>query len=469
MERRLSCDLCVIGAGAGGLSVAAGAARLGARVVLVEARAMGGDCLRFGCIPSKSLLAAAARAAMLRQAPSFGVRIGAVDIDFEGVRRHIAGVIASIEPQDSEERFERLGVRVLHAHARFVGPTEVEAEGLRIRARRFVIATGSRPAVPPVPGLSRVPFHTNETIFSLEELPAHLLVIGAGAIGCELAQAFRRLGAEVSIVDVARMLPREDAELAGFVRGALVEEGVRLFEEIDGLRVEDGPMLVFRHDGRERRLSGSALLLAAGRRPNVENLGLEEAGIRYDAGGIKVDSRLRTTNRRVFALGDVIGGALFTHAASHQAGIVIRNTLFRCPARARLEAVPRVLFTDPELAQSGHTEAEASGQACEIVRLPFSENDRARCEGATRGLVKLVIGRRGRILGAGIVGRHAGELLAPLVLAQERRMPLSALASSMLPYPTLSELVKRAAGRYYEPMVFGPWAKRIVRALTALG
>jgi pyruvate/2-oxoglutarate dehydrogenase complex dihydrolipoamide dehydrogenase (E3) component len=378
-------------------------------------------------------------------------------------------VIAGIAPHDSVERFEGLGVTVLRDHARFTGPHEAVAAGRRIRARRYVIATGSRPALPPVPGLAGLDVLTNESVFDLTALPEHLLVLGGGPIGCELGQAFRRLGAAVDIVDLGPILPRDDPELAEVVRARVRAEGVGLHERAEVVRAEAGPALML--GGRAEPLRGSHLLVAAGRKPVVDDLGLEAAGVAVDPKGIKVDARLRTTNARIFALGDVSGGPQFTHAAGYQAGIVIRNALFRLPSRARMHAMPRVTFTDPELAAVGLSEAEAKARGLphEIVRWPFAENDRARAERATEGLVKVVAGRRGRVLGAAIVGAHAGELILPWVLAIERGLKLSALAGTVAPYPTLSEVSKRAAGAYYAPRLFSDRTRWLVRQLRRLG
>jgi pyruvate/2-oxoglutarate dehydrogenase complex dihydrolipoamide dehydrogenase (E3) component len=345
------------------------------------------------------------------------------------------------------------------------------AGGQIVRARRFVIATGSRPAVPSVPGLADLPHLTNETVFELTERPQHLLVMGGGPIGCELAQAFRRLGSEATLVDLGPILPKDDPELVAVVRQRLVAEGVILHERVRVVAVEPGPALVTDADGARQRLEGSHLLVATGRRPNVEDLGLDAAGIACDHKGIKTDKRLRTTNARVFAIGDAAGGLQFTHVASYHAGVVIKNALFRLPARATTAAIPWVTYTDPELAAVGLSEAAAQDQGLthEVLRWPFAENDRARAEHATEGLIKVVASRRGKVLGATIVGAHAGELILPWVLALERRLPLSAMASVVAPYPTLSEVSKRAAGSYFSPRLFGERTRWLVRLLAKLG
>lgn len=474
MAENLRADICVIGAGSAGLSVAAGASQMGAKTVLIERAEMGGDCLNYGCVPSKSLLAAAKAAALHRFTAPMGVSYAPPEIDFQAVRDHLRGVIAGIAPHDSVERFEGLGVTVLRADARFVGPGEVEAGGTRIEARRFVVATGSQPVVPPLPGLGEVDYLTNETVFALGAAPAHMIVVGGGPIGCELSQAFRRLGSEVTIVEMAAILPNDDPELAELVRLRLRAEGVRLLERARAGAVRrEGAGLVLeveREDGREN-LAGDALLLAVGRRPAVEGLDLEAAGIDHDHKGIKVDRRLRSSNRKVFAAGDVAGGFQFTHVAGYHAGVVLKNALFRLPAKVDDRAVPWVTYTDPELAHVGLTESAAQARHGEIrvLRWPFAENDRARCERQEDGLVKVVTTPRGKVLGASIVGPHAGELIHAWVLAISAGLGVGAMAQMIAPYPTLGEVNKRAAGSYYTAKLFGGRTRRLVRLLAKLG
>jgi pyruvate/2-oxoglutarate dehydrogenase complex dihydrolipoamide dehydrogenase (E3) component len=467
-------DLCIIGAGSGGLAVAAGAAQLGAKVVLVEKGKMGGDCLNYGCVPSKSLIAAAKAAQTVRTAARFGVNGHEPDVDFLKVHDHVKGVIAAIAPHDSQERFEGLGVKVIRAAARFVGPREVEAGGARVRARRFVVATGSSPAVPPLPGLTDVPYLTNETIFDLTERPMHLVVLGGGPIGCELAQAHRRLGAHVTILARSSILPKDDAAAVDVVRHRLVSEGVDVREHVEINAVEragNGIAVSFAEAGFGQRVTASDLLVAAGRRPNVQDLGLEAAGIEFGARGIMVDARLRTTNRRVFAIGDVAGGYQFTHMAAYHAGIVIRNALFRLPAKVDYRAVPWVTYTEPELAQVGLSEQVAQARELEVKAWcwPFAENDRAQAERETGGLIKAVTDRRGRILGATIVGERAGELIHPWGLAISQGLRIGAMAQYIAPYPTLGEVSKRVAGSYFTPALFSERTRKVVRLLQRLG
>ena len=471
MTALLKPDICIIGAGSAGLSVAAGAAQLGAETVLIEAGPMGGDCLNVGCVPSKSLIAAAAHAHAMRSARPFGIEPVRPVVHMDRVRRHIDEVIAGIAPHDSVERFEGLGVRVIRAHGRFTDGRTVEAGGFAIRARRFVVATGSRPAVPPIQGLDTVPFLTNETIFANETLPEHLLVLGGGPIGVELAQAYRRLGANVTVLDIGPLMARDDPELAAVVRAALTREGVVIHERASLLRVEPGPALVIETDGVERRIAGSHLLVATGRQPFVQDLGLDAAGIAHDRHGITVNSGLRTTNRRVYAIGDVAGGLQFTHVAGYHAGLVIKSALFRLPVKASDRAIPRVTYTDPELAQVGldAATAEAQGIAHEIVRWPFADNDRARTARTTEGLIKVVASRRGRVLGAGIAGAGAGELILPWVLASAQGSKLSTMAELVVPYPTLGEAGKRAAGSFYSKRLFSGRTRKLVAFLRWFG
>ena len=474
MAEILTPDLCVLGAGSAGLSIAAGASQMGAKTILVEKGKMGGDCLNYGCVPSKALLVAAKAAAFHRHSAELGVRYGEPQIDFGAVHHHVHRVIASIAPMDSVERFEGLGVSVLRGTARFTGPGEVEVDGTRIRARRFVVATGSMPLVPPIPGLSEVDPLTNESVFDLTKLPEHLIVIGGGPIGCELGQAFRLLGARVSIVEMASILPKDDPELVEILRRRLRADGIDLHEgaKVVGVaRAESGIRVEIERDGTRQQISGSHLLLAVGRVPGVEGLGLESAGIEYDRRGIKTDARLRTTNKKVYAAGDIAGGLQFTHVAGYHAGIVIKNALFRWPAKLDTNAVPWVTYTAPELAQVGMAEAaarEAHGSV-NILRWPFAENDRAQAERRVDGLVKAVVRPNGKILGVTILGAQAGELIQPWVLAMSQGLKIGAMAQMIAPYPTLGEASKRAAGSFYIPKLFGERTKWLVRFLARFG
>jgi pyruvate/2-oxoglutarate dehydrogenase complex dihydrolipoamide dehydrogenase (E3) component len=475
MAEFLRPDICVIGAGSGGLSVAAAAAAFGVPVVLVEKGKMGGDCLNTGCVPSKSLIAAARRARTVAEAPAFGVTVQGMAVDFGRVHKHVRDVIAALALNDSKERFGGLGVRVIEGAARFRDPATVAVgEDVLIAARRFVIATGSSPVIPPIAGLDAVPHFTNETIFDLAVRPEHLIVIGAGPIGLELAQAFRRLGSLVTVLEAAEPLAGEEPECAAIVLDQLAREGIVIRSGVAVTRVaaaESKVQVALGSGTGEETIAGSHLLIAAGRRPNVAGLGLEAAGIAYRESGIVVDRGLRTSNKRVYAIGDVAGGPQFTHAANYHAGLVIRNALFRLPARADADRIPRVAFTDPELAQAGITEAEARrrGHAIRVLRWPYHENDRAQAERKTSGHIKVITSNNGRILGASIVGAAAGELITTWALAIGQGLNIRTVDGIVMPYPTLSEIGKRAAMTYFTPGLTSPWVRRIISLLRRFG
>jgi len=448
----------VIGAGSGGLSLAAGASQMGASVALVERAQMGGECLHTGCVPSKALLAAAARGE-----------------GFDAAYAHVRRAIDTIAPHDSRERFEGLGVRVIAGEARFSGPRTVVAGAVEIRARRFVIATGSRPVMPPLPGLADVPALSNETLFSEQPAPSHLLILGGGPVGVEMAQAFRRLGSEVSLVEEGEILPRDDPELVAVIRDRLVAEGVALHEQCRAVGAAraggDIRLDCQATGGGEVALTGSHLLVAAGRSANIDGLDLDAAGVAAVDGALQLDARLRTSNKRIFAIGDVAGPYRFTHMASYQAGIVLRNALFRLPAKVDYRAVPWVTYGDPELAHVGLSERAArdAGVGFQVLRHNYAENDRAVAEGRTEGLIKVVVSPGGRILGASIAGAAAGEIIHAWSLAVARRLKVSAMAQTITPYPTYSEIGVRAAGSFYTPKLYSPRTKRLVRFLQRLG
>jgi pyruvate/2-oxoglutarate dehydrogenase complex dihydrolipoamide dehydrogenase (E3) component len=467
----LAPDVCIVGGGSAGLVAAAGAAQLGLRVVLIERGEMGGDCLNYGCVPSKALIAAAKAAQAQRDGAPLGIVPIEPKVDFGRVMDHVRQVIAAIAPNDSVERFEKLGVRVLKEEARFVDRTELQAGPHRIASRRVVLATGSRPTAPPVAGLADVGYLTNETIFANRILPSHLIVIGGGPIGLELAQAHRRLGSRVTVLEVAEFLAKDDPELAAVVVARLRSEGVELRDHVRIARVERSPsgVAVILEDGE--RLEGSHLLVAAGRAPVVEGLDLDKAGIAHTAKGITVDASLRTSNRNVWAIGDCNGLYAFTHMAGYEASLFIRGALFRAPARLDAAIVPWATYTDPELAQVGLGENQARekhGDAVKVLRWKLSENDRAQTERTTEGMVKAITDRRGRILGASIVAPHAGELIQPWCLAIARRLKISTMAGFVPPYPTLGEASKRAAGSYFTDTLFGPRTRWLVRQLSRL-
>ena len=475
MTETIDTDICIIGGGSGGLSVAAGAAQMGARVVLLEGGEMGGDCLNYGCIPSKSLIAAAHNAHQVRSGARFGVKAAAPEIDMAGVRDHVKGVIAGIAPHDSQERFEALGVRVIREYGKFTGPRSLEAGTYDIRAKRFVIATGSSPLVPPIPGVDETPFFTNETIFEIAEPIGHLLVIGGGPIGMEIAQSHARLGAKVTVIEGLRALGPDDPELSEIVKQQVAADGVDIREGamVKKISGTSGAVTVEAEvEGSTERFEGTHLLLAVGRKPNLEKLNLAAAGVETGRGGIVVDARLRTTNRKIFAIGDAAQGYKFTHIAGYHAGIVIRNVLFRLPAKVDYRAVPWVTYTSPELAQIGLKESEARekfGADIRVLRADFADNDRARAERETAGFVKVITKKNGVIVGASMVGEKAGEVIQSWSLPIAKGMKVKDVAGLILPYPTLGEINKRAAGSFYTPSLFSDRTRKIVRFLLSFG
>ncbi|MBF9028845.1 FAD-dependent oxidoreductase [Rhodobacterales bacterium HKCCE3408] len=465
--KTIETDICVIGAGSGGLSVAAGAVQMGARVVLLEGHKMGGDCLNFGCVPSKALLAAGHKAHDTATA-AFGISGYAPEPDFPAAKAHVRRTIETIAPVDSQERFEGLGVKVIRDFGRFVSPDEIEAGDTRIRARRFVVATGSRPFVPPIPGLDGVAYHTNETIFDLEERPDHLIIVGGGPIGLEMAQAHRRLGSAVTVLEGQKALGKDDPEAAAVVLETLRGEGIEIVEgaQVSAVSGSDSGITVETEDGRS--FTGSHLLVAVGRAVNVDSLDLDNGNVSHDRRGVKVDAGLRSvSNKRVYAVGDAAGGLQFTHVAGYHAGVIIRPMLFGLPSKARTDHIPWATYTDPELAQVGMTEAQAvkahGKSAVTVARFDYDENDRAIATGQTTGFIKVMV-VKGRPVGATIVGAQAGELIQTWALAISAKLKMSAIAGMVAPYPTLGEINKRAAGVYFSPRLFdSPLVKRIVR------
>lgn len=474
MANELKVDVCIIGAGAGGLSVAAAAGQLKLKTVLIEQGKMGGDCLNYGCVPSKALLHVASIVAQKASA-GFGLASAPGKIDFAMVMDYLRKVIATIAPHDSVERFEGLGVSVFKEHARFLDTARLAAGNVVITARRFVVATGSRPYIPPIPGLSDISYLTNETIFDLPDCPQHLIIIGGGAIGIEMAQAFRRLGAEVTVIESGKILAREDSDGVKVIRSELQRAGIIVKEgySVAGVRRQDGKVTVDVTDkaGGKSSHAGSHLLVATGRRATVDGLDLDKAGVAYTQKGIKVDDRLRTSNPRIYAVGDVLGGPQFTHLAGQQAGFFVRSALFGLPGRRQETIMPRCLYTDPELAQVGLTEAEAERQdhRVRILTWPLAKNDRAIATGATTGFVKIIADRRGRLKGVTLVAPHAGELIYTYSLALNKKLRLSALAGAVAPYPTLAEAGRRAAGEFYTAAVFGRLAQLWVCFRSRIG
>lgn len=469
---RIRADLAIIGAGSGGLSVAAGAAQLGLKVVLFEKGEMGGDCLNYGCVPSKALIASAEAAHRARHSAPLGVAAADVTVDFAAVMARVHKVIEEIAPIDSQERFEGLGVRVVRETARFRDRRTVESDSVRVTARKVVIASGSRAAVPPIPGLDASPYLTNESIFELTTLPEHLIVLGGGPIGVELGQAFQRLGSKVTLIEAAAILGREEPDAAAVVIDQLTADGVTLLPGHKAKRIEPGPVVVVDGPDGEKRISGSHLLVAVGRTPSIEALNLKAAGVAFDKAGVKTDKSLRTSNPRVFAIGDVAGRGQFTHLAGAHASLFVRKALFAAPINADALVVPRVTYCSPELASVGLTETQARAEHGDDIRVlvqPFADNDRAQAEGDIRGFGKLITTKRGKILGVTLVGAHAGDHLPLWVLTMTAGLKLSTLTGMIAPYPTRGEINKRLAGQWYTGALFSTATRRLVSVLKRIG
>lgn len=470
MTNIINADICIIGAGSGGLSVAAGASQLGKKTVLVEGGKMGGDCLNYGCVPSKALLAAGTAAENIRNPSKVGVSPVEPAIDFSGVHDHVHDVIAGIAPHDSVERFEGLGVQVIEKYGEFEDKNTLRAGENIIKAKRFVIATGSSPSVPPIPGLSDVPYLTNETIFNLKEAPEHLIIIGGGPIGLEMAQAHRRLGCNVTVVAL-KFMENDDPELVEILLSQLSNEGIAFKENVNikGISQND---LSINVELDSEVLTGSHLLVATGRKPNIDKLELDKAGIEHTRAGITVGDNLRTSNKAIYAIGDVTGGAGFTHKAGYDAGIIIRRIVFGMFwAKADYKALPHATYTEPALASVGLSEKEAKEghKGIKVLNWSYEENDRARATRSTIGMIKVVTTKKGHILGATIVGKSADELLAPWTLAINEGLKIGAMANVISPYPTLGEISKRAASSYYTASLFSDKTRKLVKYLSLMG
>jgi len=456
-------DIGIIGGGAAGLTVASGAAQLGAKTLLVEKEpALGGDCLHFGCVPSKTLIRSAHVYHQMKNADRFGLPNMAVPpVDFSRIAERIADVIAVIQKHDSEERFCKLGAKVEFGGARFTDEHAVDVNGRTVSARTWVIATGSSAAIPPIPGLETIGYITNREIFSLRQLPGRMIVLGAGPIGIEMAQAFNRLGTEVTVVDRAhQILGKEDPDMAGSVQAVMESEGVQFFLDttIAGASGTAGKKTVAltRETGATVSLTADVILVAMGRAVNVRDLDLEAAGVAYEKSGITVDARLRTSQKHIYAAGDVSGGYQFTHAAGYEGGVVVSNAVFRLPRKVDATWLPWCTYTDPELASIGMNEraAAAAGIETRIWTEAFADNDRGLAEGREKGRIKLVLDKKEKPLGVQIFGPRAGDLIAEWVAVLNGGVKLSTLASAVHPYPTLGEINKRVTGSVFAPKIF---------------
>ncbi|MEM6627834.1 MAG: FAD-dependent oxidoreductase [Pseudomonadota bacterium] len=472
-RRKLKADIAVIGAGSGGLSVAAGASMLGLNVVLFEKGEMGGDCLNYGCVPSKALLTAGRKAQTFRDAEKFGLTAAEPQIDWLRVRDHVKGVIETIAPVDSQERFEGLGVTVIREGARFQDKDTIVSDSVQVKARRIVVATGSTAFIPPIPGLKETPHLTNEDIFDIDVLPKHLVILGGGPIGAELGQAFRRLGSEVTIIEMGRALGRAEPEHAAVAVAHMRQEGVEILEGHKAVSVSqsaDGVVVKTETEsGETKEIAGSHLLVAVGRRAVLNSLDLEAGGVTTKGDGIETKANLRSvSNPRVWAVGDAAGRGQFTHLAGWHASVFVRNALFKSRTKADSLPLPAVTYLEPEVAQVGLTEAEAReayGDSVKTAKFEFEENDRAIAERANHGGAKIVTDKKGVILGASVVGEGAGDIIQIVGVAMSNGLKIRALTNFISPYPTRAEVLKRAASKWYEAVVFGKSAKRLVGAL----
>ena len=470
MEKLIKADVCVIGGGAGGLSFAAAAVQMGASVIVIEKGKMGGDCLHHGCVPSKAILASGRIAKYIRESKAYGIIDNKVSADYKRVRKHIRESIADIEPHDSAARFESLGVHVIHGFASFKNKKEVQVGDSIIRAKRFIVATGSSAKAPAIPGLDQTQYYTNESIFDLDKQPKHLIVIGGGPIGCELSQAHCLLGTKVSLIQRGKILSKDDPELTEVVRDQMIQDGLNLYEDTQIVKVSEtriGPQVIFEQAGQTKKLQGTHLLIAAGRQPNLSGLNLEAAGIKYTNRGIQVNKCLRSSNRKVYAIGDVAGSYQFTHIANYHAGIAIKNILFHWPAKVHYHAVPWVTYVEPELAHVGMGEEEAKEKykKIRVLKLPFSDNDRAITERRTDGFIKVIANRKGIILGAEMVGHDADELISLWAYAISNKLHIKSLTNFIVPYPTRTELSKAIAQLYYKPLIYSAFIKKVVKFL----
>ena len=462
-------DFCIIGAGSGGLSFAAGAVQMGASVVVVERSKMGGDCLNYGCVPSKSLIAAAKVGHDLQTSSKLGWNVTKSSVDFKKVHEHVHNVIKAIAPNDSVERFEGLGAKVIAEEGKFIDPQTLETSNYQIKAKRFIIATGSSPGIPPIKGLETVNYLTNESVFDLKELPTQLVIIGGGPIGIEMAQAFHRLGSKVTVLEAFTALPKDDQDIVSQLKNILANEGIDIKENVKIESVtQKGKKIKIEcmdKDNKAKIIEASHLLVAAGRKPNIQALNLDAANVKYSPRGIEVDACLRTSNPRIYAIGDCTGGYQFTHVAGYHAGLAIRNSIFRLGAKVQTNAIPWVTYTDPELAHVGYNEMQLKQKNIKykVLNVPFSDNDRAQTENKAQGQIKVLVTPNGKVLGATILGYRAGELIFPWVMAIQNKLKISAIANSIAPYPTFSDINKRVAGSFYTDKIFSLMMKKVVK------
>lgn len=466
-------DLVIIGGGAGGLGVTSGAAQLGLDVALIEkSDKLGGDCLHYGCVPSKTLIHAANVAHEMRTADQLGLEAVSPSINLAQVNQHVANVINHIQEHDDPDRFRSYGAQVEFGMPKFLDPNTIEVNGQKIKSKRFVLAMGSSPAIPPIKGLQEAGFVTNETIFQLQQLPKSMVVLGAGAIGLEMALAFARFGTKVTVVEMLdSILAQMDSELTSLLQSQLEKEGVTFYLGYKVTAVTEQKAVIAENKaGNTIQVDADEILVATGRKANVEGLDLDKAGVEYSARGVSVDARLRSNQKHIYAMGDMVDGPFkFTHMAEYHAGIVIANTAFRLPKKANYRVVPAVVYTQPEVAVVGLTEQQAKAQygKIDVMRFEFKDVDRAITDVATVGMTK-VIAHKGKIVGAHILGPQAGELIAELALAMQANLKIGQISATIHAYPTLAQVNRRVVNTYYGPKLFSPKVRNIVKWINRI-
>ena len=469
MTEHIQADICIIGAGVAGLTFANAAAQLGANIILIdENTALGGNSLRHNCIPTKSFLSSSRIAEFMRNASQYGIEIQKHTIDHASILKTIQNAQEEIGLNYTKERFEGMGAKVIQGQAEFISPSSLRVDDITVTARRFVIATGSKPATPPYPGLTNVNYFTHETILKAPSLPQHLIILGGDSAAIEMAQAFTRMGKKVTLLEIFTLLGQYDKEAVTILRKQLIEEGVEVKEHIHIRSIEQNgekTTISIIHNDSEEKVTGSALLVSAGRQPNYKHLNLAIADVESHAKGIIVDDRLRTTNKKIFALGDVIGHMPYAHVAQYQASIVMKNILFYWPAKINYTSMPKTIFTEPGLAQTGLTEAELLEKKMpfQTLRSSFHENQKAIIHHKSTGMIKVVISKKGRVLGASIAGPQAEELIVPWIMAVKKQMKVTEISDLMIPYLSYSEIHKHVAVNFFVAKIFNGKLRKFVK------
>ena len=469
-------DVIVIGAGSAGLNVAVGAKNFGLKVLLVEKHKIGGDCLNYGCVPSKTFIMTAKVLHKIDNAKDYGVKGATADFDFKYCVNHFLKQQNIIKEHENPDYLKKEGLDVVLGNPEFVNSNTIKINDKEYTAKKFAVCTGGSPFIPPIEGLKEAGYITNEEIFYLKEMPKSMVIIGGGPIGCEMAQTFQRFGCDVALVQRSeRIMPREDAELTSILENVFKKEGMKVFTSADTIKVEkrkekrkgEKKVVTVKYKGKNMNLVADEILVATGRRPNVDGLNLEKAGIAYDKKGIKTNKRMQTSNRHIFAAGDVVGPYQFTHTAETMASVIIQNMIFKIPKKINWNVVPWVTFTDPELAKFGVSPEEAKDAGADVIEFDMKELDRAICEAEMVGKAKFVV-KNGRIIGANILGTNAGEYFHQLILATQEKINVKKLAQMIYVYPTWARVSKRTIGNYYKPKLFNEKMQKIARFLFNL-